>query len=106
MLMPSLRARSCLRADFGIMAEARYGTPRSPSAGADDGYRTALGAAPLASCSISPACIVEAVETFERSGGAISPSACRQNAQQFSPERFAHEVAAAFADAVALQRNG
>jgi len=36
--------------------------------------------------------IQQAVRTFELSGGHITPSACRANAERFSIERFAHEI--------------
>jgi glycosyltransferase involved in cell wall biosynthesis len=45
--------------------------------------------------------IERAVDRFERSGGAITPEACRQNAQRFSPDRFdqaINEAAAAALD--------
>jgi glycosyltransferase involved in cell wall biosynthesis len=43
--------------------------------------------------------IVDAVEHFEEKRTAVLPSACRQNAMRFSPERFAREIALAFAEA-------
>ncbi len=36
----------------------------------------------------TPEAIAEAVEAFERDGGAIAPADCRANALAFSPERF------------------
>jgi hypothetical protein len=43
--------------------------------------------------------IVDAVEHFEEKRTAVLPSACRQNAMRFSPERFAREITLAFAEA-------
>lgn len=43
-----------------------------------------------------------AVEMFERNLAAISPSACRQNAQRFSVERFDRDIQAAVAQALAI----
>lgn len=47
--------------------------------------------------------ICDAVETFERSFAAISPSACRQNAQRFSSERFDREILSALTQALAAR---
>ena len=44
-----------------------------------------------------------AVELFERNFAAISPSACRQNAQRFSNERFDREIYAAVTQAFAVR---
>lgn len=38
--------------------------------------------------------IIAAVERFERDGGAITPAACRANAERFAPERFRQEFSA------------
>ena len=46
--------------------------------------------------------IRDAVETFERNSAAITPSACRQNAQRFSTERFDREILAVVAQALAV----
>ncbi|WP_297973917.1 glycosyltransferase [uncultured Amaricoccus sp.] len=47
--------------------------------------------------------IRDAVETFEHNMAGITPSACRQNAQRFSTERFDREVLAAVAQALAVR---
>ena len=49
--------------------------------------------------------IRDAVEIFERNCAAISPSACRQNAQRFSSERFDREILAAVAQALAVRES-
>jgi glycosyltransferase involved in cell wall biosynthesis len=38
--------------------------------------------------------IIAAVERFEREGGAITPEACRANAECYAPERFRRELSA------------
>lgn len=43
-----------------------------------------------------------AVEHFERAGGAITPAACRENADRFSVERFRRQMEAAIDQAVSL----
>jgi glycosyltransferase involved in cell wall biosynthesis len=97
--------------DFGIaLAEAQAcGTPLIAfgRGGASDIVRP-LGAAQPTGILFEQqtvASIVAAVDTFERCD-IISPLACHQNAQRFSADRFAREIATAFADAVALQRSG
>ena len=50
--------------------------------------------------------VVEAVERFEASRGALLPSACRENALRFTPDRFAREVAAAFQATVKQHQGG
>ena len=45
--------------------------------------------------------VIEAVQRFEQNASLIRASACRENAMRFNPERFAREVAAAFAATVA-----
>jgi glycosyltransferase involved in cell wall biosynthesis len=47
--------------------------------------------------------IRDAIETFERNSAAISPAACRQNAQRFSGERFDREIIAAVTRAQAFR---
>jgi glycosyltransferase involved in cell wall biosynthesis len=47
--------------------------------------------------------IRDAVEAFEVNAAGITPSACRQNAQRFSTERFDREVVAAVAQALAAR---
>jgi glycosyltransferase involved in cell wall biosynthesis len=50
--------------------------------------------------------VIEAVELFEARREALLPSACRQNAMRFSPERFAREIIAAFATVSAIHEAG
>jgi len=38
--------------------------------------------------------IIAAIERFEREGAAITPAACRANAERFAPERFRAEFSA------------
>jgi glycosyltransferase involved in cell wall biosynthesis len=52
----------------------------------------------------TPDAIVRAVEQFEAHSTAILPSACRNNAERFSPERFARQVYRGFAAAVAMHK--
>jgi glycogen synthase len=35
--------------------------------------------------------IIAAIERFEREGAAITPAACRANAERYAPERYAPE---------------
>ena len=92
--------------DFGIaLAEAQaLGTPLIAfgRGGATDIVRP-LGAAEQPTGVLfyeqSPDAVIEAVERFEASQDTILASACRENARRFGPERFAREVAAAFAAA-------
>jgi glycosyltransferase involved in cell wall biosynthesis len=94
--------------DFGIaLAEAQaYGTPLIAfgRGGATDIVRP-LGIAEQPTGILfqqqTVAAVVDAVERFEASRGALLPSACRENAMRFAPERFARQVAAAFATTVA-----
>jgi glycosyltransferase involved in cell wall biosynthesis len=94
--------------DFGIaLAEAQaYGTPLIAfgRGGATDIVRP-FGVAEKPTGILfreqSVGSVVEAVERFEASRDALKPSACRENAMRFAPERFAREVAAAFAATVA-----
>jgi len=99
--------------DFGIaLAEAQaYGTPLIAfgRGGATDIVRP-LGFAENPTGILfqkqSTEAVIDAVERFEASRGALLPAACRENAMRFSPERFAREVAAAFAAAVAMHETG
>jgi glycosyltransferase involved in cell wall biosynthesis len=99
--------------DFGIaLAEAQaYGTPLIAfgRGGANDIVRP-LGFAENPTGILfqkqSTEAVIDAVERFEASRGALLPAACRENAMRFSPERFAREVAAAFAAAVAMHEAG
>jgi glycosyltransferase involved in cell wall biosynthesis len=49
--------------------------------------------------------VVDAVERFEANADAIIPSACRENAARFGPQRFARQVTRAFAATVAMHDN-
>jgi glycosyltransferase involved in cell wall biosynthesis len=94
--------------DFGIaLAEAQaYGTPLIAfgRGGATDIVRP-LGIAEKPTGVLfkkqSIEAVIEAVERFEANRVALTPSACRENAMRFAPERFARDVAAAFDEAVA-----
>jgi glycosyltransferase involved in cell wall biosynthesis len=98
--------------DFGIaLAEAQAsGTPLIAfgRGGACDIVRP-LGGAEAPTGVLFPeqsaAHIRAATQVFEANSEAIVPAVCRQNAQRFSAERFAREIAAAFADVLALHRN-
>lgn len=46
--------------------------------------------------------IKDAVTRFEAHGGAITPAACRDNAERFSSQRFQSEIRAAFEEVVAM----
>ena len=105
------RARALVFAgceDFGIaLAEAQaYGTPLIAfgRGGATDIVRP-LGLADKPTGILfqpqTVEAVIDAVERFEASDGALKPSACRENAMRFAPERFAREVAAAFQTVVA-----
>jgi glycosyltransferase involved in cell wall biosynthesis len=99
--------------DFGIaLAEAQaYGTPLIAfgRGGATDIVRP-LGTAERPTGILfyqqSAEAVIDAVERFEASRGALSASACRENAMRFAPDRFAREVASAFAETVALHETG
>ena len=54
----------------------------------------------------SVARIRAAITEFEANSEAMVPAACRRNAQRFGAERFAREIAGAFADVLALHGNG
>jgi glycosyltransferase involved in cell wall biosynthesis len=51
------------------------------------------------------AAVIDAVEHFEENADAIIPSACRENATRFGPQRFARQVTRAFAEAVGMHDN-
>jgi glycosyltransferase involved in cell wall biosynthesis len=95
--------------DFGIaLAEAQaYGTPLIAfgRGGATDIVRP-LGMAEKPTGILfheqSVQAVIDAVERFEDNREALTPSACRENAMRFAPERFAREVAAAFAEALEM----
>ncbi len=99
--------------DFGIaLAEAQaYGTPLIAfgRGGATDIVRP-LGLAERPTGILfhkqSVEAVIDAVERFEASREALLASACRDNAMRFAPERFAREVVAAFAAAVAKHETG
>jgi glycosyltransferase involved in cell wall biosynthesis len=46
--------------------------------------------------------VIDAVERFEANSDAIYPSACRENAARFGPQRFARQVARAFDTALSM----
>ena len=100
------RARALVFAgceDFGIaLAEAQaYGTPLIAfgRGGATDIVRP-LGVVDKPTGILfqrqTAEAVIEAVERFEANASALLPSACRENAMRFAPERFTREVAAAF----------
>jgi glycosyltransferase involved in cell wall biosynthesis len=99
--------------DFGIaLAEAQaYGTPLIAfgRGGATDIVRP-LGMADKPTGILfrrqTVEAVIDAVERFEASRGALLSSACRENAMRFAPERFAREVALAFQATVARHETG
>jgi glycosyltransferase involved in cell wall biosynthesis len=99
--------------DFGIaLAEAQaYGTPLIAfgRGGATDIVRP-LGVTEKPTGVLfnkqSVEAVVAAVERFEANREALTPSACRENAMRFAPERFARDVASAFDEAVARHEMG
>ena len=99
--------------DFGIaLAEAQaYGTPLIAfgRGGATDIVRP-LGVADKPTGILfrrqTVEAVIDAVERFEASRGALLSSACRENAMRFAPERFAREVAQAFQATVARHETG
>lgn len=99
--------------DFGIaLAEAQaYGTPLIAfgRGGATDIVRP-LGLAEHPTGILfqrqTAEAVIDAVKRFEGSGNAITAAACRENAVRFSPERFAREIADAFAATVAMHETG
>ena len=50
----------------------------------------------------SAAAVIDAIERFEENSKAILPAACRENAARFGPQRFARQVARAFAATVGM----
>lgn len=110
------RARALVFAgceDFGIaLAEAQaYGTPLIAFArgGAADIVRP-LGKASEPTGVLfdqqTVQSVIDAVTQFEASSSDIRPAACRANAMRFNTERFAREVASAFAATMALHSGG
>jgi glycosyltransferase involved in cell wall biosynthesis len=110
------RARALVFAgceDFGIaLAEAQaYGTPLIAfgRGGATDIVRP-LGVVDKPTGILfqrqTAEAVIAAVERFEASAGALLPSACRENAMRFAPERFVREVAAAFQATVEMHEAG
>ena len=110
------RARALVFAgceDFGIaLAEAQaYGTPLIAfgRGGATDIVRP-LGVVDKPTGILfqrqTAEAVIDAVEHFEANAGALLPSACRENAMRFAPERFTHEVAAAFEAAIEQHEAG
>ncbi len=99
--------------DFGIaLAEAQaYGTPLIAfgRGGATDIVRP-LGATERPTGVLfhkqSVEAVIDAVEHFEANREALLPSACRENAMRFAPERFVRQVAAAFAETLARHETG
>jgi glycosyltransferase involved in cell wall biosynthesis len=95
--------------DFGIaLAEAQAsGTPLIAfhRGGASDIVRP-LGNHPAPTGLLFQRQTVEAIKNavaqFEANPAAISPAACRENAERFAPERFRREIAAAFDQAAVL----
>ncbi len=53
----------------------------------------------------STSAVIRAVEQFEENADTIAPSACRENASRFGTQRFARQVARAFAAAVGMHDN-
>jgi glycosyltransferase involved in cell wall biosynthesis len=110
------RARALVFAgceDFGIaLAEAQaYGTPLIAfgRGGATDIVRP-LGVVDKPTGILfqrqTAEAVIEAVERFEANAGALLPSACRENAMRFAPERFTREVTAAFKAAIEQHEAG
>jgi glycosyltransferase involved in cell wall biosynthesis len=95
--------------DFGIaLAEAQAcGTPLIAfgRGGARDIVRPLGGAAQPTGVLFERqtiSAVGDAVAHFEAHQGEIAPSACRENADRFSVERFRREISRAFNDAVAM----